>query len=108
MTEPERYDMTPGEMCHLIIRAAAIHEMKTGECPEVIVVSRELYDALTRSLLVTAHLIQSTEFIGTEERLFGMRLECNPIQHDMKFVLGIEFDLDEMSGRRREEHGQED
>ena len=100
--------MTPGEMCHQIIRAAAIHEMKTGEHPEVIVASRDLYDALMRSFLVTAHLIPSTEFIGTEERLFGMRLECNPIQHGMKFVLGMEFDLDEMSGRRREEHGQKD
>lgn len=108
MTEPERYGMTPGEMCYQINRAAAIHEVKTGERPEVIVVSRGLYDVLMRSFLVTAHLIPSTEFIGTEERLFGMRLEVNPIQHGMKFVLGMEFDLDEVSGRRREEHGQED
>ena len=100
--------MIPEEAFYLISREAARFECYTNMRPEVIVVSRGLYDALMRSFLVTAHLIPSTEFIGTEERLFGMRLECNPIQHGMKFVLGMEFDLDEMSGRRREEHGQKD
>lgn len=100
--------MTPGEMCWQINRAAAIHEMKTGERPEVIVVSRDLYYELTRTLMVVAHLVQDTEMIGHEERLYGMRLDVNPMQRGMKFVLGMEFDLEEMSGRRREEHGQED
>ena len=100
--------MTPGEMCWQINRAAAIHEMKTGERPEVIVVSRDLYYELTRTLMVVAHLVQDTEKIGHEERLYGMRLDINPMQRGMKFVLGMEFDLEEMSGRRREEHGQED
>lgn len=100
--------MTPGEMCWQINRAAAIHEMKTGERPEVIVVSRDLYYELTRTLMVVAHLVQDTEKIGHEERLYGMRLDVNPMQRGMKFVLGMEFDLEETSGRRREEHGQED
>lgn len=100
--------MTPGEMCWQINRAAAIHEMKTGERPEVIVVSRDLYCELTRTLMVVAHLVQDTEKIGHEERLYGMRLDVNPMQRGMKFILGMEFDLEEMSGRRREEHGQED
>ena len=100
--------MTPGEMCWQINRAAAIHEMKTGERPEVIVVSRDLYYELSRTLMVVAHLGQDTEKIGHEERLYGMRLDVNPMQRGMKFVLGMEFDLEEMSGRRREEHGQED
>jgi len=100
--------MTPGEMCWQINRAAAIHEMKTGERPEVIVVSRDLYYELTRTLMVVAHLVQDTEKIGHEERLYGMRLDVNPMQRGMKFILGMEFDLEEMSGRRREEHGQED
>lgn len=100
--------MTPGEMCWQINRAAAIHEMKTGERPEVIVVSRDLYYELSRTLMVVAHLVQDTEKIGHEERLYGMRLDINPMQRGMKFVLGMEFDLEEMSGRRREEHGKED
>ena len=97
--------MTPGEMCWQINRAAAIHEMKTGERPEVIVVSRDLYYELTRTFMVVAHLVEDTEKIGHEERLFGMRLDVNPMQRGTKFILGMEFELGE---KGREEHGQED
>ena len=97
--------MTPGEMCWQINRAAAIHEMKTGERPEVIVVSRDLYYELTRTFMVVAHLVEDTEKIGNEERLFGMRLDVNPMQRGTKFILGMEFELEE---KGREEHGQED
>lgn len=99
--------MTHGEMCWQINRAAAIHEVRTGERPEVIVVSRDLYYELSRTLMVVAHLVEDAEKIGHEERLFGMRLEMNPLQRGMRFILGEEYSLDEKSERRSGEHGQE-
>ena len=95
--------MTPGEMCWQINRAAAIHEMETGKRPEVIVVSRDLYYELSRTLMVVAHLVEDTEKIGHEERLFGMRLDVNPMQRGMKYILGMEFELED---KGREEHEQ--
>ena len=99
--------MTPGEMCYRINRAAAMHEVRTGERPEVIVVSRDLYYILQGSVMVTAHLIQDTKCITAEERLFGMRLEFNPMQRGMNFILGEKYDLGEPCEKRGEEYGQE-
>ena len=101
-------DMTTERMIYLISRAAATCEMRTGDRPDVIEVSRDLYNMLMYSFMVTAHVVQKEEVVGSEERLFGMKLEVNPLKEGMKFILGTEFDLEEMSGRRRKEHGQED
>ena len=98
--------MTTERMIYLINRAAATQEMRTGDRPDVIVASRDLYDMLMCSFMVTAHMVQNAEAISHEERLFGMKLEVNPLQHGLKFILGTEFDLDEMNGKRREGHEQ--
>ena len=99
-------DMTTERMIYLINRAAVTCEMRTGDRPDVIVVSRDLYNMLMYSFMVTAHVVQKEEVVGSEERLFGMKLEVNPLKEGMKFILGTEFDLDEMNGKRRERHEQ--
>ena len=99
-------DMTTERMIYLISRAAATCEMRTGDRPDVIEVSRDLYNMLMYSFMVTAHVVQKEEVVGSEERLFGMKLGVNPLKEGMKFILGTEFDLDEMNGKRRERHEQ--
>lgn len=100
--------MIPEEAFYLISREAARFECYTNMRPDVIVVSPDLYNRLVATYLITCHVLQNAHQIGHEMRMCGMRLDVGRGMRGMKFILGNEYDLEEISGRKENTHEQKD
>ena len=100
--------MIPEEAFYLISREAARFECYANMRPDVIVVSPDLYNRLVATYLITCHVLQNEHQIGHEMRMCGMRLDVGREMRGMKFILGNEYDLEEISGRKENTHEQKD
>ena len=100
--------INPGEAFYLISREAAWLVCYTNRRPEVVIVSPELYNQLVETYLITCHILQNARKIDHEMRMCGMRLDVGREMRGMKFILGNEYDLEEISGRKENTHEQKD
>ena len=100
--------INPGEAFYLISREAARFECYTNRRPEVVIVSPELYNQLVATYLITCHMLQNARKVDHEMKMCGMRLDVGREMRGMTFVLGNEYDLEEISGRKENAHGQKD